>query len=56
MTDSASVVHLPAWTVAPFAALLLAIAVLPLVRRTAHWWESNRSKFMVSAACGLVAL
>ena len=32
------------------AALLLAIAVLPLVHRTAHWWESNRSKFIVSMA------
>ena len=40
----------------PFAVLLGAIAVLPLVRRTAHWWESNGSKFLVSAGCGLVAL
>jgi Na+/H+ antiporter NhaD/arsenite permease-like protein len=47
---------LPAWSVLPFAALLLAIAVLPLVHRTAHWWESNRSKFIVSMACGLAAL
>jgi Na+/H+ antiporter NhaD/arsenite permease-like protein len=47
---------LPAWSVLPFAALLLAIAVLPLVHRTAHWWESNRSKFIVSMACGVAAL
>ena len=47
---------LPAWSVLPFAGLLLAIAVLPLVHRTAHWWESNGNKFVVSIACGLAAL
>lgn len=47
---------MPAWSVLPFAALLLAIAVLPLVHRTAHWWESNRSKFIVSMGCGIAAL
>jgi len=56
MPEVASSAALPAWTVVPFAALLGAIAVLPLVRRTAHWWESNGSKFLVSAGCGLVAL
>jgi Na+/H+ antiporter NhaD/arsenite permease-like protein len=56
-TDTPSaVVHLPTWTVIPFAALLGAIAVLPLLKQTAHWWESNRNKFMVSAGCGLIAL
>lgn len=56
-TDAPSaVVHLPTWTVIPFAALLGAIAVLPLLKQTAHWWESNRNKFIVSAGCGLVAL
>ncbi len=56
MPEAASSAALPAWTVVPFAVLLVAIAVLPLVRRTAHWWESNGSKFLVSAGCGLVAL
>ena len=56
MTEPATAVHLPTWTVAPFAALLVCIAVLPLIPRTAHWWESNRSKFLVSMACGLAAL
>ena len=32
----------------PFAFLLLAIAVFPLVPKLAHWWESNRSKLLVS--------
>jgi Na+/H+ antiporter NhaD/arsenite permease-like protein len=56
MPEAAASAALPAWTVVPFAALLGAIAVLPLVRRTAHWWESNGSKFLVSAGCGIVAL
>lgn len=31
------------WT-APFALLLLSIALLPLIKPTAHWWHSNRNK------------
>ncbi len=42
--------------VAPFATLLLLIAVLPLVRRTAHWWEHNRSKLIVGLGLGAVTL
>src|SRR5262245_45325170 len=38
---------LPLWSVAPFALLLLAIALLPLV--AGHWWHSNRTKAMCSA-------
>ncbi len=41
---------LPLWSIAPFAALLLAIAVLPLTAR--HWWESNRNKAVVSLILG----
>ncbi|HUG91856.1 MAG TPA: sodium:proton antiporter [Planctomycetaceae bacterium] len=44
------------YSVAPFAALLLAIAVLPLFRRTAHWWEHNVNRFRVSAAMAGVTL
>ncbi|NUQ63916.1 MAG: sodium:proton antiporter [Pirellulales bacterium] len=40
----------------PFAALLLAIAVLPLVPWTEHWWESNLHRFYVAAGLGLVTL
>ncbi len=36
---------------APFVLLLLAIAVLPLIGATHHWWESNRSKAIVTIAC-----
>jgi Na+/H+ antiporter NhaD/arsenite permease-like protein len=39
--------ELPVWSVFPFAGLLLAIAVLPLV--VPHFWESNRNKGIVAA-------
>jgi Na+/H+ antiporter NhaD/arsenite permease-like protein len=37
------------WTVVPFAALLLSIAVLPLV--AGRWWEHHRNKALVAAVC-----
>ena len=37
---------LPLWTVLPFAALLLCIAVLPLC--AGHWWEHNKNKALVA--------
>jgi Na+/H+ antiporter NhaD/arsenite permease-like protein len=42
---------LPFWTLLPFAGLLLAIAILPLL--TPHFWDSNRNKGLVA---GLFAL
>src|SRR2546423_1387338 len=42
---------LPLWTVLPFVALLLCIAILPLW--LPHWWEHNRSKAIVAG--GLAA-
>lgn len=44
--------QLAEWTVLPFAALLLAIALMPLF--AAHWWEHNRNKAIV--AFGLAAI
>jgi Na+/H+ antiporter NhaD/arsenite permease-like protein len=41
----------PSW-IAPFAALLLCIAVLPLT--AGHWWEHNRSKAFVSGFFALI--
>ncbi|TWT45217.1 Citrate transporter [Phycisphaerae bacterium RAS1] len=41
---------------APFILQLLAIAVLPLLSRTQHWWEHNRNKLMLGAALALLAL
>ena len=39
--------ELSPWSVVPFALLLLAIAVLPLV--AGHFWERNRNKAIVAA-------
>jgi Na+/H+ antiporter NhaD/arsenite permease-like protein len=42
---------LPLWSVAPFAGLLLSVAVLPLL---AHdWWHKNRNKALVSLLFGV---
>ena len=46
----------PLWTSLPFIALLLCIAVLPLVPRVDHWWESNFHRFIVAAILGLITL
>ena len=45
---------LPLYTVLPFAAMLLAIALFPLW--LPRWWESNRSKLVVSAVLGAPVL
>jgi len=42
---------LPTWSVVPFAAMLLCIAVLPLL--APHLWEPNRNKAILSALLGL---
>lgn len=44
------------YTVLPFALLLAAIAILPLVPATEHWWDSNLHRFYVAAGLGLVTL
>ncbi len=44
------------WAVIPFTLLLGAIAVLPLVEQTAHWWERNLHKFYVAVNLGLITL
>ena len=45
---------LPLYAVAPFALMLLAIAVFPLW--LPHWWESNRNKLLVAGLLGLPIL
>jgi Na+/H+ antiporter NhaD/arsenite permease-like protein len=42
---------LPVYAVAPFVAMLLAIAVCPLW--IPHWWESNRNKLALASVLGL---
>lgn len=46
----------PLYSVLPFATLLLAIAVLPLLESTRHWWELNRNRFLVAATLGGLTL
>lgn len=38
----------------PFAALLLCIALLPLIRPTAKWWEHNHNKLIVALGLAIV--
>ncbi|MHC4404819.1 MAG: sodium:proton antiporter [Planctomycetota bacterium] len=57
--ESAHAEHIhppPMLMMAPFALLLGAIAILPLVPGTAHWWESNLNRFYVAAVLGCVTL
>jgi Na+/H+ antiporter NhaD/arsenite permease-like protein len=42
--------------VLPFALLLGAIAVFPLLPLTEHWWDSNLHRFYVAAGLGLLTL
>ena len=44
------------WSIIPFVGLLLSIAILPLVRATAHWWESNRNRLIVALGFGSLPL
>ncbi len=46
----------PIWTVIPFILLLGAIAVLPLISATEHWWEHNRNRFLVAAGLATVTM
>ncbi|MGB9688469.1 sodium:proton antiporter [Thermogutta sp.] len=48
--------HPPLWMISPFVALLLIIAVFPLLPWTEHWWESNLHRFYVAAVLALVTL
>ncbi len=48
--------HPPYWMVTPFVLLLGAIAVLPLISATEHWWESNLNRFKVASALGMLTL
>ena len=43
----------PLWMALPFALILLAIAVLPLMPRASHWWENNLHKLYVAGGLGL---
>ncbi|MAT16439.1 MAG: sodium:proton antiporter [Planctomyces sp.] len=44
------------YSVIPFVALLLCIALLPLFHKTEHWWEHNWNRFVVAVSLGGVTL
>ena len=44
------------WMIFPFLAMLGAIAVLPLIPPTHHWWESNRNKLIVALSLAISTL
>ena len=48
----------PLWILGsvPFVLLLLCIAILPLIRSTAHWWESNINRLAVAMGAGWLTL
>ncbi|WP_442485688.1 sodium:proton antiporter [Aeoliella sp. SH292] len=46
----------PFWAVIPFAILLGAVAIFPLIPRVEHWWESNANRFKVAASLAIVTL
>lgn len=46
-------VELGWYTVLPFVALLLCIAILPLIPATEHWWDQNRNKLLVALGLGV---
>jgi Na+/H+ antiporter NhaD/arsenite permease-like protein len=48
--------HPPYWMLGPFALLLGAIAVLPLVPATSHWWHSNLHRFYVAGGLAAITL
>src|SRR5437764_948068 len=49
-----AVLEVAPWSALPFAALLLAIALLPVF--AGHFWEFNRNKALVAAAASLPVL
>ena len=44
------------WAVLPFVVLLGAIALLPLIEVTAHWWENNTNRFLLAVLLALVTM
>lgn len=46
----------PLWMVLPFIIMLGAIAILPLLPKLSHWWESNLHRFYFAAVLALISL
>lgn len=48
-----AVTSIPAWMLIPFVAMLLCIAILPLIHKVEGWWEHNLHKLYVSLILGI---
>ena len=42
--------------VLPFVLILLSIAILPLIKKTEHWWEHNKNKLLVSVVLAIITI
>ncbi len=48
--------ELPYWSVLPFVAILLCIAILPIASHTTeHWWENNNNKLIIALGLGSIS-
>lgn len=45
------IIQIPIWASIPFIAMLLAIAIMPLIAE--RWWEHNKNKLIISAALSI---
>lgn len=49
--------HVPSLPpILPFVAILLCIAILPLIHATEHWWHKNQSKLLISVILGVITV
>jgi Na+/H+ antiporter NhaD/arsenite permease-like protein len=46
----------PLWAALPFVCLLLCIAILPLMKKTEHWWEENKNRLFVSLVLSVLTI
>jgi Na+/H+ antiporter NhaD/arsenite permease-like protein len=52
-------VHMPHYWyigILPFVGILGAIALLPLLKSTRHWWESNLNRFFIAMVCSIATI
>ncbi|MDP6601182.1 MAG: sodium:proton antiporter [Phycisphaerales bacterium] len=48
--------HMWGLGIVPFIVILSAIAALPLLKATRHWWESNLNRFFVAMLCAAATI
>ncbi len=54
--EHSTAAHPAYWAGIPFACILLAIAVFPLIHAVEHWWESNLHRLYVALGMGACTL